>query len=119
MARRKTKKASWKVWAAAFGVLALIGIGSTAGSDSEPAPEPEISRAVVTAAPTAKPAPTTAPKPTATPYRIHGRDPETTIYVSKNGVIHFEKDCSGMKHCTEMTLEKADAAGYEYCSRCG
>lgn len=117
MAKRKTAKAklSWKVWAGIVVVLALIGIGGARNSE----PPAETSRAVVvTAEPTVTPEPTPSPVPTPTPYRIHGRDPETTVYVSRSGVIHSRHDCSGMKNYTEMTIEKADGAGYKYCEHC-
>ena len=39
--------------------------------------------------------------------------------MSRNGVIHFRSDCSGMKYYTAMPLEQADAAGYKYCEHCG
>ena len=76
-------------------------------------------RAAVTAAPTA--ASTRAPTevPTATPKRVLGYPADKIVYVSETGVIHTKKDCSGMKHFTEMTIEEADAAGYELCGRCG
>lgn len=119
MARNK-KKTSWKTWAGIFAAVTLIGIGSTAGSKPEPTPTSEPVRA---AAPTVTPADTPEPvptaEPTATPLRIHGEDPQTTVYVSNNNVIHFRPDCSGMKHYTEMTLQEADAAGCQICERCG
>ena len=103
--------------AVAIGAAVFVGLaGIGAVSDlltPEPDPTPEPVRAVVTEAPR-----TATPVPTPTPYRIHGMDPERTVYVSNSGVIHVEADCSGMKHYEEMTLEEADAAGYEYCSRC-
>lgn len=117
MAKRKTAKAklSWKVWAGIVVVLALIGIGGARNSE----PPAETSRAVVvTAEPTVTPEPTPSPVPTPTPWRIHGRSPDTTVYVSNNNRIHTRSDCSGMTHYTEMTLEAADAAGYDYCDRC-
>lgn len=114
MAKRK-KKTKLPVKALGIGAAVLLAVGLFAGGEEESAPEPtaEPVRAAATALPTE------TPEPTATPYRIHFRDPQTTVYVSKNHVIHFDKTCSGMKHYTEMTLEKADAAGYEYCDRCG
>lgn len=113
MARKKKTKIPVK--ALGIGAAVLLGIGLLSGGEEESAPEPtaEPVRAAATALPTE------TPEPTATPYRIHFRDPQTIVYVSKNHVIHFDKSCSGMKHYTEMTLEKADAAGYEYCDRCG
>jgi len=112
----KKKKISGK--AVAIGFAALLGIGAIGSlfdsGSPEPSPAPE--RTVVTAAPTA--APTPRPDPTATPYRIHGMDPQRTVYVSAAGLIHLKKDCSGMKSYSEMTLEQADAAGYELCERC-
>lgn len=121
------KKGNWKVWAAALGALLIIG--GVAGGD-EKKNEPTRSAVVTetpepTAAPTPSPVPTPTPEPTATPvptptpYRIRGMDPERIVYVSRKGVIHFDKDCSGMKYYTEMTLEKADKAGYKYCEHCG
>lgn len=116
--RKTKKKPSWKLWAVILGLLVLLGIGGSSGKDE--APEP-VRAAVVTEAPTAAPTavPTPTPEPTATPYRIHGHDPQTAVYVSRNGVIHFRADCSGMQYYTEMTLEQADAAGYKYCEHCG
>lgn len=113
MARKKKTKLPVK--ALGIGAAALLAVGLFAGGEEESAPEPsaEPVRAAATALPTE------TPEPTPTPYRIHFRDPQTVVYVSKNHVIHFDKSCSGMKHYTEMTLEKADAAGYEYCDRCG
>ena len=111
----KRKKTKIPVKALGIGAAVLIGLGLLSGGEDESAPQPTqepVRAAVVTAAPTAR------PKPTATPYRIHGHAPETVVYVSKNHIIHFKPDCSGMKHYTEMTIEKADAAGYEYCTRC-
>ena len=93
MARKKKTKLPVK--ALGTGAAALLAVGLFAGGEEEAAPEP-----------------------TATPYLIHRLDPQTEVYVSKKGVIHFDKTCSGMKNYTAMTLEKADAAGYEYCSRC-
>lgn len=121
------KKGNWKIWAAALGALLIIG--GVAGGEEEKT-EPTRSAVVTeapapTAAPTPSPVPTPTPEPTATPeptptpYEIRGMDPQTTVYVSKNGVIHFKHDCSGMKNYTEMTLEKADKAGYKYCEHCG
>ena len=117
MARSK-KRTSWKTWAGIFAAVALIGIGSTAGSKPEPKPTPE-PEPVRAAAPADTPEPVPTAEPTATPLRIHGKDPQTTVYVSKNNVIHFRPDCSGMKHYTEMTLQDADAAGYQICEHCG
>lgn len=115
MAKRKTKI---PVKALGIGAAVLVALGLFAGGEEESAPEPtaEPVRAAATQAPTA--VPTDTPEPTATPYLIHRLDPQTEVYVSKQGVIHFDKTCSGMKHYTAMTLEKADAAGYEYCTRC-
>lgn len=106
-----------KTKAIGIGAAVLIALGAIAGSGKdkkEAAQEPtaEPVRAVVTAEPT------DTPVPTATPYRIHRMDPERIVYVSNNGIIHVESDCSGMKNYTEMTLEEADAAGYDYCSKC-
>ena len=97
---------------AALSGAALIGLGALMGGGGEKDPEP-------TATPRPTAVPTATPEPTPTPYRIHYHDAYTTVYVSKNGVIHFKPDCSGMKHYTEMSLEKADAAGYKYCEHCG
>lgn len=112
MARKKKTKLPVKVLG--IGAAALLAVGLFAGGEEESAPEPtaEPVRAAATALPTE------TPEPTATPYMIHRLDPQTEVYVSKKGVIHFDKTCSGMKNYTAMTLEKADAAGYEYCSRC-
>ena len=117
MAKRKKMKIPVK--ALGIGFAALLGIGLFAGGEEEAAPEttPEPVRAAAVINTTDPPPVTSAP--TATPYRIHFHDPETMVYVSKNHIIHFDSSCSGMKHYTEMTLEKADAAGYEYCDRCG
>lgn len=114
MARRKKKKVSVKTLA--IGAAVLLGLGAVAGGSGDktpaPSPTPEPVRTVATAAPTAR------PRPTARPDLIHGMEPERTVYVSGKNVIHLEKDCSGMKHYREMTLKDADAAGYEYCSKC-
>lgn len=116
MARKKKMKLPVKALAAGFAVL--LGIGLFAGGDEESAPEPTAEPVRAAAfVETTDPPPVTA-SPTATPYRIHWHDPDTVVYVSKNHIIHFDSSCSGMKHYTEMTLEKADAAGYEYCTRC-
>lgn len=121
------KKGNWKIWAAAAGAALLIG-GLAGSGEEKAAPERSV---VVTEAPaptntpkptpvpTSTPEPTATPEPTPTPYRIRGMDPERIVYVSKNGVIHFKHDCSGMKNYTEMTLEKAVEAGYKYCEHCG
>ena len=116
MAKKKTKIPAKAI---GIGAAVLLGIGLLSGGEDESAPEPtdEPVRAAVFVE-TTDPPPVT-PEPTATPYRIHGMDPETVVYVSKNHIIHFKPDCSGMKKYTEMTLEKADAAGYEYCDHCG
>ena len=113
----KQKKMKIPVKALGIGFAALLGIGLFAGGEEEAAPEP--SPEPVRAAVQVTPEPTETPEPTATPYWIHFHDPETIVFVSKNHIIHFDSSCSGMKHYTEMTLEKADAAGYEYCDRCG
>lgn len=124
MARKKRTKIPVK--ALGVGAAVLIGLGLLSGGEEETAPEPAqepVRAAVVTPVPVYATDPPPgwgeASAPTAAPQKIHGRDPLTAVYVSKNGVIHFRKDCSGMKNYTEMTLEQADAAGYEYCSRCG
>ena len=118
MAKRKTKI---PVKALGIGAAVLVALGLFAGGEEEASPEPTATAEPVRAA-TVKPLPTVVPtdtpKPTATPYLIHRLDPQTEVYVSKQGVIHFDNTCSGMKHYTAMTLEKADAAGYEYCTRC-
>lgn len=102
--------------ALAIGAAVLLGIGAVAGGSGDkspaPSPTPEPVRTVATAAPTAR------PRPTPRPDLIHGQPPERTVYVSGKNVIHFESDCSGMKHYREMSLKDADAAGYEYCSKC-
>ena len=99
------KKGNWKIWAAALGALLIIGGVAGVAPTASPVPTPTEE-------------PTATPEPTPTPYRIRGLDPETIVYVSRKGVIHFDKDCSGMKYYTEMTLEKADAGGYSYCEHC-
>ena len=122
---KKKKMSAGKI--AALSGAALIGLGALMGGggekDPEPAAEPVRTVTAAPAEPTATPrptaVPTATPEPTPTPYRIHYHDAYTTVYVSKNGVIHFKPDCSGMKHYTEMSLEKADAAGYKYCEHCG
>lgn len=113
MAKKKTKLNAKSL---GIGAAALIGLGLIFGGNGDEKPEPKATEAPERAVETA--APTPRPSPTATPYRIHGMDPARTVYVSQSGVIHIEKDCSGMKHYTEMSLEDADAAGYEYCSKC-
>ena len=105
--------------AVAIGLAAFVGLAGISAAiqaifpGTRPQPTPEPVRTVATAKPS-----TPSPVPTATPYRIHGMDPKRTVYVSNQGVIHIDSDCSGMKHYREMPLEEADAAGYEYCSRC-
>ena len=42
----------------------------------------------------------------------------STVYVSRNGVIHRQSNCSGMKYYTEMGYSDAIAAGYRLCSKC-
>lgn len=120
------KKRNWKIWAAALGALLIIG-GVAGGGEEKPEPTrsavvTETPEPTATATPSPEPTPTeeptATPEPTPTPYRIRGLDPETIVYVSRKGVIHFDKDCSGMKYYTEMTLEKADAGGYSYCEHC-
>lgn len=102
--------------ALAIGAAVLLGIGAVAGGSGDkspaPSPTPQPVRTVATAAPTRRP--TATPRPDL----IHGQPPERTVYVSGSNVIHFESDCSGMKHYREMSLKDADAAGYEYCSKC-
>lgn len=109
--KKKKGKLKWILAAVLAVFVGMMALGS-AQDDKTPAPTPEPVRAAVTAAPTS------TPIPTATPYLIHRMDPERTVYVSNSGVIHVEADCSGMKHYTEMSLEAADAAGYDYCSKC-
>lgn len=41
-----------------------------------------------------------------------------TVYVSRNGVIHSDPHCSGMKYYTEMSYDTAIASGYRLCSKC-
>lgn len=118
MAKRK-KKTKVPVKALGIGAAVLLGIGLLSGGEEEAALEPTAEPVRAAALVETTDPPPVTPEPTATPYRIHFRDPQTIVYVSKNHVIHFDKSCSGMKHYTEMTLEKADAAGYEYCDRCG
>lgn len=122
----KRKKTKIPVKALGVGAAVLIGLGLLSGGEDESAPQPTqepVRAAVVTPAPVNSTDPPPGwgetAAPTATPYRIHGHAPETVVYVSKNHIIHFKPDCSGMKHYTEMTIEKADAAGYEYCTHCG
>lgn len=120
MAKRKKVKVNGK--AIGIGLAVLLGIGAVStvidGPPETAVPDRSSSRTVAVAEITPSPVPTSTPVPTPTPYRIHGMDPQRTVYVSNSGVIHIENDCSGMKHYTEMTLEKADAAGYSYCSKC-
>ena len=40
------------------------------------------------------------------------------VYVSKNGKIHKDYHCSGMKYYTAMRYEEAVAAGYSFCQKC-
>lgn len=51
---------------------------------------------------------------TALPYV----DPLTRAYVSRNGVYHYNSDCSGMLHYTEMSVAEARASGYKPCRNC-
>ena len=116
MAKKKTKIPAKAI---GIGAAVLLGIGLLSGGEDESAPEPTAEPVRAAAFVETTDPPPVTPEPTATPYRIHFHDPQTVVYVSKQGVIHFDKNCSGMQHCTEMTLEAADAAGYKYCSRCG
>lgn len=132
MAKRKTatktkKKLSWKGWAVIIAILSLLGAGGNANKAkpeenptraavSEPAAPEHASAPTETPEPT--PAPTPSPVPTPTPYTIRGLDPKTSVYVSRKGVIHSYSSCSQMKYYTEMTIEKADKAGYSYCEHC-
>ena len=116
MAKKKTKIPAKAI---GIGAAVLLGIGLLSGGEDESAPEPTAEPVRAAAFVETTDPPPGTPEPTATPYRIHFHDPQTVVYVSKQGVIHFDKNCSGMQHCTEMTLEAADAAGYKYCSRCG
>lgn len=43
---------------------------------------------------------------------------QLTVYVSSTGKYHKKCDCSGMKNCTEMTLQQAIEAGLTACKRC-
>lgn len=117
---KKKKKVSGKAVAIGAGVFVLLaiigGVKEAISAAAEPSPEPV--RAVAAAVPEPTAPPTATPEPTPTPYLIHRMDPYRTVYVSRNNVIHVDPGCSGMKNYTEMTLEEADAAGYEYCSRC-
>lgn len=42
----------------------------------------------------------------------------STVYVSRNGVIHKSSTCSGMKYYTVWSYDDAIAAGYRLCSKC-
>lgn len=110
------RKKKGKGKALAVGAAVLIGwgilTGSCGGKSASPSPTAAPVRAAATAAPTRRP--TATPRPDL----IHGMEPERTVYVSNSNVIHLDPDCSGMKHYREMTLKDADAAGYEYCSKC-
>ena len=110
------KKKKGKGKALAIGAAVLLGIGALAGGGEDAAPEPTSTPAPVRTVATA--APTRRPTATPRPDLIRGMEPERTVYVSNSNVIHLEPDCSGMKHYREMTLKDADAAGYEYCSKC-
>lgn len=116
MARKKKNKIPVK--ALGIGAAVLLALGIFGGGEEEAAPEPTAEPVRAAAFVETTDPPPVTPEPTATPYLIHRLDPQTEVYVSKQGVIHFDKTCSGMKHYTAMTLEKADAAGYEYCTRC-
>lgn len=73
-------------------------------SETEPAPEPE---------------PTPQPEPAPAVKAIHGVPADTVVYVSKRShTIHKVHDCSGMKNYEEMTIEQAEAKGYDYCPNC-
>lgn len=48
-------------------------------------------------------------------------DGDTTggmVYVSRNGKIHTDPHCSGMKYYTEMSYSSAISKGYEKCKKC-
>lgn len=81
-----------------------------------PTVAPEISQEP-SQAPSASPSP--SPEATPQPTRIHGWLPDTTVYVSKRGIIHLSHTCSGMKRYTEMTLERAyKTYGDSFCENC-
>ena len=46
------------------------------------------------------------------------RTQSSTVYVSKNGVIHSNSSCSGMKYYTELSYSEAIERGYRLCSKC-
>ena len=127
---KKKAKISWKVWGGILALLVVIAIAGGGRNDNqeiEPTREmmvasslspTETQELTPTPEPTPTQEPTETPEPTPTPYRVHGRAPETTVYVSRNGVIHSYSSCSGMKYYTEMSIEEADAGGYKYCEHC-
>lgn len=41
-----------------------------------------------------------------------------TVYVSRNGKIHTNPNCSGMKYYTEMSYSEAVSSGYDKCQKC-
>ena len=40
------------------------------------------------------------------------------VYVSRNGLIHYDPECSGMKYYREMKISDALRKNYGYCSKC-
>ena len=87
-------------------------------SETEPAPEPE-SGPVSETEPAPEPEPTPQPEPAPAVKAIHGVPADTVVYVSKRShTIHKVHDCSGMKNYEEMTIEQAEAKGYDYCPNC-
>lgn len=129
--RRGLTPLGWVVVSGFFILVLLLGNctgGSEAPSRSVPtvaqekAEPAEAPTPVPTSTPTPTPTemPTDTPEPTATPYRIHGCSPDTAVYVSKRGIVHFDSDCSGMKYYTTMTIEQAVNSGYtDFCEHCG
>lgn len=47
-----------------------------------------------------------------------GYNSNTTVYVSRGGIIHTRSDCSGMKYSTKMALGTAEGNGYKRCNKC-
>lgn len=41
-----------------------------------------------------------------------------TVYVSRQGIYHKSPNAHGMKYYTEMTLDEAQASGYDRCDSC-
>ena len=66
-----------------------------------------------TPTPTLTPRATSAPRQTTTPA-----PDDFTVYVSRNGVIHKDPHCSGMKYYNEMLYSETKGVYDHKCSKC-